>query len=140
MIMSPCTCDGLPYVGQLLHRNDTLYGVFCMQCGVNGGIEWEEDDAIMKWNRRILLRHKGIKVYNEEQYNDVVKHLNSPHRVAHEPQRVDLGEGKKGDILIDEFPFIVQWVWKPWCGHHIRAYNKKTVHCNYIEYDEKDFK
>jgi len=132
MIMFPCLCDGLPYVGQLIHRDDILYGVYCMMCGVNGGIEWDEDDAIMKWNTKIMLRTKAIKVYNEEQYNTVVKYLNSPYRVAHQPKR-----DEDGIILLEEFPLYVQWVWLPKCGHFTRCYPKNTVHCNYVEFREE---
>jgi hypothetical protein len=140
--MMSCNCEGngLPYVGQLIRQDDIFYGVYCMLCGNCESIDWTEEEAVMNWNKEQTLKQKGIKVFNEEQYDAVVKHLNSPHRVAHEPQRVDLGEGGKGNILLEEFPFIVQLVWKPLCGHYIRAYHKKTVHCKYIEYDEKDFK
>ena len=133
MIMFPCLCDGLPYVGQLIHRDDILYGVYCIMCGVNGGIEWDEDDAIMKWNTKIMLRTKAIKVYDEEQYDTVVKRLDSHHRVAHEPKR----DKDTGKILLEEFPIYVQLVWLPKCGHFTRCYPKNTVHCNYVEFREE---
>ena len=134
MIMLPCNCTGggLPYVGQLIRKDDTFYGVYCMLCGNCESIDWTEDEAVMSWNKEQTLKQKAIKVYDEEQYDTVVKRLDSPHRVAHEPKR----DKDTGKILLEEFPIYVQLVWLPKCGHFTRCYPKNTVHCNYVEFSE----
>jgi len=50
MIIEPCHCGGLPYVGMLIRTYDTFYGVYCMECGNCESIEWTDDEAIKCWN------------------------------------------------------------------------------------------
>lgn len=74
----------------------------------------------------------AIKVNDNSQYEIVAKVLNSKHRIAHEPPR-----NEKTKLIPDEyFPLYLQMCWLPKCGDHVRVFDKKTDHRNYIEFAE----
>ena len=57
MNINPCSCGGLPFVSPYFAPYDTyeeneMFLVRCMVCGNVGGIEYTEDDAIIKWNEK----------------------------------------------------------------------------------------
>ena len=52
MIMLPCECGGLPYIGQLIRSDDIFYVVYCMQCGGSESVDWNEDEALENWNAK----------------------------------------------------------------------------------------
>lgn len=59
MIMLPCHCGGLPYIGQIPYRDDLNYAVYCMVCGENGGVEWSDNEAISEWNKKQINLKKA---------------------------------------------------------------------------------
>jgi hypothetical protein len=78
---------------------------------------------------KTLPVHKGIKVHNQEQYDEVVLKLDNMHSVANKP-KVD----KKGLIELDAFPFIVQYSWLPVCGYFISVRHKSLTNLNYVDF------
>ena len=75
----------------------------------------------------------GLQVYNEEQYDIVAHTLSKTHGIS---DSVALAPKRNKDtklIELDEFPVILQVCWMPWCGEHIRCWNKNVKHYRYVE-------
>jgi len=61
MIIHPCDCGGLPYVGLINRGYDTYYAVYCMLCGEVSSVEWTDDEAIENWNSVNTLYLNKVK-------------------------------------------------------------------------------
>jgi len=72
------------------------------------------------------LCKKAIKIYNELEYDIVIKYFNNKYNVANKP----IFEGTP------IYPFYVQLAFLPLCNEFVRCYNTNTQHNNYIEYKE----
>jgi len=73
------------------------------------------------------LCKKAIKIYNELEYDIVIKYFNNKYNVANKP----IFEKNK-----PIYPFYVQLTSLPLCNEFVRCYPINTQHNNYIEYKE----